>query len=125
MRGLVPQGGAGHASTNNKAARYSRRVAQEMRQPVFEHKKEKEMNKLLSVIVAAMFAVGSVSAFAASHAGAQMKDEKKTEKKAKAKPESEKTQAEKDAAKKKKAAAKKDAPKKDAKAAPKKDEMKK
>jgi len=39
------------------------------------------MNKLLSVIVAAMFAVGSASAFAASHAGAQMKDTKKAEKK--------------------------------------------
>src|SRR5262245_14535190 len=37
---------------------------------------EKEMNKLLSVIVAAMFAAVSASAFAASHAGAQMKDEK-------------------------------------------------
>ena len=35
------------------------------------------MSKLLSVIVAALFAVGSVSAFAASHAGAQMKDDKK------------------------------------------------
>jgi ribosomal protein L12E/L44/L45/RPP1/RPP2 len=41
------------------------------------------MNKLLSVIVAAMFAVVSASAFAASHAGAQMKDEKKVEKKEK------------------------------------------
>ena len=39
------------------------------------------MNKLLSVIVAAMFAVVSASAFAAPHAGAQTKDEKKTEKK--------------------------------------------
>jgi hypothetical protein len=38
------------------------------------------MSKLLSVIVAAMFAVASVSAFAASHAGAQMKDEKKATK---------------------------------------------
>ena len=60
-----------------KAARYSRRVAQDSRFPVFEHKKEKEMNKLLSVIVAAMFAAVSASAFAASHAGAPMKDEKK------------------------------------------------
>ena len=72
------------------------------------------MNKLLSVIVAAMFAVGSASAFAASHAGAPMKDEKKTEKKAKSD---------------KKAAPKKEAAKGDKKAAPKKyskkkDEMK-
>jgi Ni/Co efflux regulator RcnB len=44
------------------------------------------MHKLLSVIVAAMFAAVSASAFAASHAGAQMKDEKKpkAEKKVKA-----------------------------------------
>lgn len=38
------------------------------------------MNKLVSVIVAAMFAVVGTSAFAASHAGAQMKDGKKAEK---------------------------------------------
>jgi hypothetical protein len=44
-------------------------------------KQEKEMNKLLSVIVAALFAV-STTAFVASPVGAQMKDEKKTEKKA-------------------------------------------
>lgn len=36
------------------------------------------MNKLLSLMVAAMFAAVSVPAFAAAHAGAQMKDEKKT-----------------------------------------------
>jgi hypothetical protein len=35
------------------------------------------MNKLLSMIVAAMFAAASASAFAASHTGAPMKDEKK------------------------------------------------
>jgi Ni/Co efflux regulator RcnB len=69
------------------------------------------MNKLLSVIVAALFAV-STTAFVASPAGAQMKDEKKTEKKAKS---------DKKAAPKKDAT-KKAAPKKDAK---KKDEMKK
>src|SRR6187549_1490312 len=82
-------------------------------------KGEGTMNKLLSVIVAAMFAVGSASAFAASHAGAQMKDEKKTEKKAKS---------EKKAAPKgeKKAAPKGDTKKAEKKkAAPKKDEMKK
>src|SRR5687768_18612458 len=67
------------------------------RLPAFRTLKEKEMNKLLSVIVAAMFAVVSASAFAASHAGAQMKDEKKMEKAEKKK-----------AAPKKKAAAKKD-----------------
>ena len=38
------------------------------------------MNKLLSIVIAAMFAAVSVSAFAASHAGAQ-KDDKKMEKK--------------------------------------------
>ena len=38
------------------------------------------MNKLLSVIVAAMFAVVSASAFAASHVGAQEKKAEKTEK---------------------------------------------
>jgi len=85
-------------------------------------KGEGKMNKLLSVIVAAMFAVVSASAFAASHAGAQMKDEKKTEKKAK----SDKKAADKKAAPKKeggemKKSDKKAAPKKDAK----KDEMKK
>ncbi len=37
------------------------------------------MQKLLSLIIAAMFAAVSVSAFAASHAGAQ-KDDKKMEK---------------------------------------------
>ena len=74
------------------------------------------MNKLLSVIVAALFAV-STTAFVASPVGAQMKDEKKTEKKAK----SEKKAAEKKAAPKKDGE-KKAAPKKDAK---KKDEMKK
>ncbi len=35
------------------------------------------MKKLLTVIVAAMFAAVSATAFAASHAGAPMKDEKK------------------------------------------------
>jgi anaerobic C4-dicarboxylate transporter len=39
------------------------------------------MNKLLSVIVAAVFAAMSLSAFAASHTGAPMKDDKKMEKK--------------------------------------------
>jgi hypothetical protein len=34
------------------------------------------MKNLLSVIVAAMFATVTASAFAASHAGAQMKDDK-------------------------------------------------
>jgi Spy/CpxP family protein refolding chaperone len=52
---------------------------------VFEHTKpgEGKMNKLLTVIVAAMFAVVSASAFAASHTGAPMKDDKKMEKKEK------------------------------------------
>jgi len=40
------------------------------------------MSKLLSLIVAAMFAAVSVSAFAASHAGAGDKMEKKEAKKA-------------------------------------------
>ena len=35
------------------------------------------MNKLMTVIVAAMFAAVSATAFAASHAGAPMKDDKK------------------------------------------------
>ena len=38
------------------------------------------MQKLLSIVIAAMFAAVSVSAFAASHAGAA-KDDKKMEKK--------------------------------------------
>jgi Ni/Co efflux regulator RcnB len=38
------------------------------------------MTKLLSMIVAAMFAAVSLSAFAASHAGAQDKMEKKADK---------------------------------------------
>ena len=83
------------------------------------------MNKLLSVIVAAMFAAVSVSAFAASHTGAPMKDEKKTEKK-KAAPKKEGEA--KKAAPKKEGEAKKGAPKKDGekkKAAAKKDEVKK
>jgi Ni/Co efflux regulator RcnB len=40
---------------------------------VFEYNQEKEMKKLLSMIVAAMFAAVSVSALAASYAGAQEK----------------------------------------------------
>jgi anaerobic C4-dicarboxylate transporter len=39
------------------------------------------MSKLLSLIVAAVFAAVSLPSFAASHAGAQMKDDKKAEKK--------------------------------------------
>jgi Ni/Co efflux regulator RcnB len=84
---------------------------------MFEHKQEKEMNKLLSVIVAALFAV-STTAFVASPVGAQTKDEKKTEKKAK----SDKKAAPKKDAAPKKEGDKKAAPKKDAK---KKDEAKK
>jgi len=42
--------------------------------------KEDKMQKLLSIVIAAMFAAVSVSAFAASHAGAS-KDDKKMEKK--------------------------------------------
>ena len=38
------------------------------------------MSKLLSMVVAATFALASASAFAASHAGAPMKDEKKGDK---------------------------------------------
>ena len=52
------------------------------------------MNKLLSVIVAAMFAVST--AFVAAPVGAQTKDEKKTDKKAK----TEKAKTDKKAAKK-------------------------
>src|SRR6185503_18584502 len=86
------------------------------RLPAFRTLKEREMNKLLSVIVAAMFAAVSVSAFAASHAGAQMKDEKKakSEKKAATKKDASKSG-------EMKKSDKKAAPKKDAK----KDEMKK
>jgi ribosomal protein L12E/L44/L45/RPP1/RPP2 len=43
------------------------------------------MTKILSVIVAAMFAAVSFNAMAASHAGAQGKDDKKMEKKGDAK----------------------------------------
>jgi len=43
--------------------------------------KEVKMQKLLSIVIAAMFAAVSVSAFAASHAGAPGKDDKKMEKK--------------------------------------------
>jgi DNA-binding protein HU-beta len=43
------------------------------------------MNKLLTVIVAAMFAAVSATAFAASHAGAPMKDDKKAAAKSDAK----------------------------------------
>jgi hypothetical protein len=98
------------------------RVAEELPRPTFEHKQEKEMNKLLSVIVAALFAV-STTAFVASPVGAQTKDEKKTEKKAP--PKDAKKAPPKDAKKAPPKDAKK-APPKDAKKAPaKKDEMKK
>jgi hypothetical protein len=79
------------------------------------------MNKLLSVIVAALFAV-STTAFVASPVGAQMKDEKKSEKaktekaktdKSKAKTEKAKTDKSKAKTDKSKAAAKTDAKKKD------------
>ena len=43
------------------------------------------MNKLMTVIVAAMFAAVSASAFAASHTGAPMKDDKKAATKTEAK----------------------------------------
>ena len=66
------------------------------------------MHKLLSIVIAALFAAVSVSAFAASHAGAQGKDDKKMEKKADAKKEDKKADAKKD----------------DKKAEPKKDEKK-
>ena len=56
------------------------------------------MNKLLSVIVAAMFVASS--AFVASPAGAQTKDEKKTEKKAAPKKDGDKKAAPKKDAKK-------------------------
>jgi hypothetical protein len=74
---------------------------------------EKEMNKLLSVIVAAMFAV-SATAFVASPVSAQMKDEKAAA-------------AKKEAQKKKAAPKKQAAPKKTQKKgeAAKKEEMKK
>ena len=52
------------------------------------------MNKLLSMIVAAMFAAASASAFAAAHTGAPMKDEKKAMKTDKA-PKKEATAAQK------------------------------
>jgi anaerobic C4-dicarboxylate transporter len=72
------------------------------------------MNKLLTVIVAAMFAAVSAPAFAASHAGAPMKDDKKAATKTEAKKAAPKTT---DA--KKKSEPKKAAPKTtDAKKAP-------
>jgi Ni/Co efflux regulator RcnB len=82
---------------------------------------EKEMKKLLSMIVAAMFAAVSVSALAASYAGAQeKKDEKAAAKKEAPKKDA---AAKKEAAPKKEAAAKKEAaPKKDAKKTQKKGE---
>lgn len=43
------------------------------------------MNKLLTVIAAGMFAAVSASAFAASHTGAPMKDDKKAATKTEAK----------------------------------------
>ena len=54
------------------------------------------MKKLLSIAIAAMFAAVSFSTFAASHAGAQAKDDKKMEKKADAKKEEKKADAKKD-----------------------------
>jgi len=58
------------------------------------------MQKLLSIVITALFATVSVSAFAASHAGAQAKDDKKTEKKAEAKKDEKKADAKKDEKKK-------------------------
>ena len=71
--------------------------------------KEIKMQKLLSIVIAAMFAAVSVSAFAASHAGAA-KDEKKMEKKEAA---MEKKMEKKEAAMEKKEAADKKADKKE------------
>jgi hypothetical protein len=52
------------------------------------------MSKLLTLIVAAMFAVVSGSSFAASHVGAQMKDDtKKSDKKMEKKAKSDKKKA--------------------------------
>jgi hypothetical protein len=57
------------------------RSGNSLRRPVYSYQhQEIEMTKLLSMIVAAMFAAVSVSAIAASHAGA--KDDKKMDKKA-------------------------------------------
>ena len=65
------------------------------------------MNKLLSVIVAAMFAVGS-TAFVASPVGAQPKDEKKEKAEKKKAPEKKPAGEKKPAAEKKPKAEKKD-----------------
>jgi hypothetical protein len=82
--------------------------AKDWSQPVAKLHEEENMRKLISILVATVFAVSSGVALAASHAGAQpMKDDKKSEMKKGEK------KGEKKAAKK---AAKKDA---------KKDEMKK
>ena len=70
------------------------------------------MHKLLSIVIAALFAAVSVSAFAASHAGAQAKDDKKMEKKADAKKDEKKADMKKD---EKKADMKKDEKKADKK----------
>jgi hypothetical protein len=51
--------------------------------------KEAKMKKLLSIVIAAMFAAVSFSTFAASHAGAS-KDDKKMEKKSEMKKEDKK-----------------------------------
>jgi hypothetical protein len=80
------------------------------RRPRFRKTNEEiQMSKLLTMIVAATFAVVSASAFAASHAGAQMKDEKKMDKKEgkMKKGEGKKTDGKKKAASKKKAEDKK------------------
>jgi ribosomal protein L12E/L44/L45/RPP1/RPP2 len=54
--------------------------------------KEVKMQKLLSIVIAAMFASVSFTAVAASHAGAQGKDDKKMEKKAEAKKDEKKAE---------------------------------
>jgi len=78
------------------------------------------MNKLMTVIAAAMFAAVSASAFAASHTGAPMKDDKKAATKTEAKKAAPKKTAPKTTAPKKAAPKTTDAKK----AAPKPDEKK-
>ena len=54
------------------------------------------MTKILSVVIAAMFAAVSFNAMAASHAGAQAKDDKKMEKKGDMKKDDKKAEKKKD-----------------------------
>jgi hypothetical protein len=103
------------------------RVPEGLPRPVLEHQPgEEKMNKLLSVMVAAIFAA-STSAFVASPAGAQAKDEKAKMEKKKGEGKKKAEGAKKPAGEKKPAPKKSSEPKKTQKKGEgkKKDEMKK